>query len=171
MPKFLDVALGMIYIYLLLSLVVTACGELVAALFRTRARMLEKGIERLLRDPKLVEEVYRHPLIESLGQDPLFGRWGTGRRPSYIPAKTFALTLLDIVQPATSAGRGNPHALRAAIDKASPPLQRVLAILLDQAAEDAQRFRESLEQWFDNVMDRVSGWYKRRSQTMVFALG
>jgi hypothetical protein len=28
-----------------------------------------------------------------------------------------------------------------------------------------------LERWFEGAMDRVSGWYKRRSQKIIFALG
>jgi hypothetical protein len=40
-------------------------------------------------------------------------------------------------------------------------LKRTLVLLLDQAGDDVRRARESLEKWFDNVMERTSGWYKR----------
>ena len=31
--------------------------------------------------------------------------------------------------------------------------------------------RRSLEAWFDDGMDRVSGWYKRKTQFVLFAIG
>jgi hypothetical protein len=37
-----------------------------------------------------------------------------------------------------------------------------LSPLLDDAAGDVERFRENIETWFNDGMDRVSGWYKRR---------
>jgi hypothetical protein len=40
----------------------------------------------------------------------------------------------------------------------------VLVALIDEARNDVNRFRRSVETWFDLTMDRVSGWYKRQSQ-------
>jgi hypothetical protein len=165
----IDTILGMVYVYLLLSLVVTAASEVVAAVLRTRSRMLETGVLRLLRDPALVQRFYDHPLIESLGQDRLFSRVATGR-PSYIPAKTFALVLLDLVDPAAPSKPWDVERVRALAGKVGDPrLQRTLAILTEQAS-DATALREAIEEWFDNTMDRVSGWYKRRTQLLVVAL-
>ena len=31
-------------------------------------------------------------------------------------------------------------------------------------------FRQSVEGWFDDAMDRVSGWYRRRVQVMLWVL-
>jgi hypothetical protein len=39
------------------------------------------------------------------------------------------------------------------------------------ADRDATEFRAGVERWFDRGMERVSGWYKRRSQIIVFAVG
>ena len=33
------------------------------------------------------------------------------------------------------------------------------------------RVRLSIEAWFNSTMDRVSGWYKRRTQIILFAVG
>jgi hypothetical protein len=43
-------------------------------------------------------------------------------------------------------------------------IRRPLLAFLDQAGGDVARFRTSVETWFDLTMDRVSGWYKRRTQ-------
>ena len=44
----LDVAIGLVFVYLVLSLAVTAANELFAAAFKRRARMLRAGINHLL---------------------------------------------------------------------------------------------------------------------------
>ncbi|MEK6336666.1 MAG: hypothetical protein AABM67_17200 [Acidobacteriota bacterium] len=86
----LDVVIGVVVVYLQLSLVCTAVHELVALLLKKRAKELEKGILGLLTKPELVEKFYEHPLIKGLRPD--------GRMPSYIPSRTFSLALMDIVR-------------------------------------------------------------------------
>jgi hypothetical protein len=41
---------------------------------------------------------------------------------------------------------------------------------LDDAQGDVARFRASVERSFDEVMDRASGWYKRRVQLILFVI-
>ena len=48
--EFLDVAIGLVFVYLVLSLAVTAANELFAAAFRRRALTLRAGINHLLDD-------------------------------------------------------------------------------------------------------------------------
>src|SRR5688500_18773034 len=106
---------------------------------------------RLLQDPKLVTEFYAHPLVKLLGQYKRFGRVATDRRPSYVPAKLFALTLLDLVYPASAASPRDLQGLRQAIANAPSQLQQMLAILLDQSARDADKSRESMEQFRESM--------------------
>jgi len=106
----LDTAIGLIFVYLVISLIVSAANELLAAVFRLRAQNLFLGIRELLQDPSatgLVSRFYEHPLIEALAaQD---------KKPSYIPSRTFALTLLDIVSPVAPAGNRTLDDLKAGL--------------------------------------------------------
>ena len=47
----LDVAIGLIFVYLLLGLMCTTVNEWLAQLFKTRAATLKEGIRRLLNAP------------------------------------------------------------------------------------------------------------------------
>src|ERR1700674_1442859 len=47
----LDVAIGLIFVYLLLGLICTTVNEWLAQLFKTRAATLREGIRRLLHAP------------------------------------------------------------------------------------------------------------------------
>lgn len=149
----------------------------------------------------LTRQLLGHPLLDSLfaGQyDPtqLRSSWfapGKGvqhmrlthRRnlPSYIPATQFAVALLDWVargpvgsgDDATAAVHPGPLSVAALRQSAlcleSPSLQRAVLSALDHSAGDLARARQNVEQWFNGTMDRTSGWYKRRTQAVLFLLG
>ena len=162
----LDVAIGIIFIYLLVSLVISAINELVAAMLKSRATNLSQGIQALLQDPSQagwVARLYQHPLIQSLSPP--------NSKPSYIPSRTFALALLDLVAPATTDGSRTLADLKAGMVNLPEPLQKTLTNLLDEAQHDVERLKTQIEIWFNNGMDRASGWYKRKTQWFQFFLG
>jgi hypothetical protein len=162
----LDVAIGIIFIYLLVSLVVSAINELIAGLLKSRAKNLSKGIQALLQDRSQsgwVARLYEHPLIESLS--------APNSKPSYIPSRTFALVLLDLIAPATTDGTRTLADLKTGMANLPAPLQRTLTTLLEESQHDVERLKTQIEIWFNNGMDRASGWYKRKTQWIQFFLG
>jgi hypothetical protein len=162
----LDVAVAIVFIYLLVSLVVSAMNELIAALLKSRAKNLVKGIQALLQDPSQtgwVARLYEHPLIESLSPP--------NSKPSYIPSRTFALALLDLIAPATTDGSRTLADLKTGMANLPESLQRTLTTLLEESQHDVERLKTQIEIWFNNGMDRASGWYKRKTQWIQFFLG
>ena len=89
----LEVAIGMIFMWLVLSIATMSIQEWVASYLKWRAKDLETAVQRLLGDKAWAEQLYKHPLIAGLSKK-------IGTKPSYIPANKFALALLDIVQTA-----------------------------------------------------------------------
>ena len=43
--------------------------------------------------------------------------------------------------------------------------------MLDEANGDLEKFKAKVETHFNEVMDRVGGWYKRRAQAAMFIIG
>jgi hypothetical protein len=275
----LSVALGLIFVWLVLSLAVMNIQEWIAAKLQWRSKMLETTIRNLLADPGLTDQFYNHPLIRSL-----FSGNDGSTKPSYIPASQFTLTLFDIVATAgTEAsllqqqlyklrlevsllGRNQRKAaqrrlnlilaltrralvsdpgqtavvnatldsirseinrfgvdypkLKASVDGSllsvkvqkeqidsiinalpksevtpesandkvrmgvaamsvtHPRLKQILSALITGADESPWQgensfvhSRENVEKWFDNSMDRLNGWYKRRAQILAFTIG
>ena len=86
---------------LMLSLICSALNELIEGAVKNRARDLERGIRTLFADPNatvLVQQLYNHPLVSSLFR----GRYDQNKKrnlPAYIPARTFALALMDVLNP------------------------------------------------------------------------
>jgi hypothetical protein len=197
----LEVAIGMAFLFLSVSLICTAVKEWLEGIFKWRAMDLERALRTLLADADGVttRQVLQHPLLDSLfagSYDPaqLRSSWltpGKGslhmrlsqRRnlPSYIPAGQFAVALLDCVArgPATAEAHATLHpgplsveALReSALALASPQLQRAVLAALDHSGGDLATARLNIERWFNGTMDRASGWYKRRTQALLFLLG
>jgi hypothetical protein len=50
-------------------------------------------------------------------------------------------------------------------------MRSVILTALDDTQRDVDAVRKNLENWFDGTMDRVSGWYRRRTQTVLFLIG
>src|SRR4051812_28075934 len=96
----LDVAIGLGFVFLLLSLMVTAVSEMLAAALKWRATHLWMGLEQLLQSADFRNQLYGHPLIRGLTRmAPGAGDWKGGRNgPSYIPSRTFALALIDTIR-------------------------------------------------------------------------
>jgi hypothetical protein len=163
----LDAAIGMVFIYLLASLVVSAANELIASMLKLRAKNLFSGVKELLQEgdkSTLTSMLYQHPLISGLSKK--------GGKPSYIPSRTFVLALLDVIAPIDKDTPRTMDQLQSAINNLPEPLKKALTTLFDEAGHDIEQFKSQLEIWFNSTMERVSGWYKRRTQwiQLVFAI-
>jgi hypothetical protein len=169
--EMLDIAIGMIFTYLLLSLICSAINELIERQMKNRAADLERGIRELLDDKDgtgLVTQLYQHGMINGLFKgDYDAAAKDKSNLPSYIPSRNFALAILGIVAPGSPA-----ITLRDSIGTISnAKVKNALTAMLNVVGEDVDKLRASIENWFNSTMDRVSGWYKRRSQLIVFCLG
>ena len=145
----LEIGIGLMLVYLLLSLVCTSVNELISQMFTLRGRMLRRALETMFE--KRVDNFYQHALVKPLQRNGV-------DRPSYIPARVFARVVLD------------PQS-RDTIVEPNSDIDRVIQLSLVNARADYDKQVEELEIWYNDVMDRVSGWYKRRTQTILFVLG
>jgi len=63
----LEVAIGMIFVYLFISLICSAINEGIASLINKRGKNLFEGVKNLLNDPTftgLAQQLYTHGLVE-----------------------------------------------------------------------------------------------------------
>ena len=132
LQEIIEVVIGLIFAWLLLSIAVLQIQEVVARLTSKRSNDLYNAIGNMLNDPNVLEEFYKHPLVESLKTPPSGVRdWFKKifskkvppfQNPSYIPAEIFAKVLFDIT---TKAGTKDSsilvtfHALREVVEKLS----------------------------------------------------
>ena len=160
----LNLAIGITFVYLLFSFVVSALNEFWLTYLDKRADFLKQGLEQLLQDPEKVRQVLEHGLVDALSRS-------TNGTPSYIGAEPFTAAVLDVVKAA------DPNTVRKISDfqtgiAALPDskLKQSLTAILDSAENDLARFKKGIGSWYDRSMDRVSGWYKRYAQKWLLGL-
>jgi hypothetical protein len=93
-----EIVIGLAFVYLSFSMLVTLLNEYVTALLRLRGKTLSQAIIKML-GSVMGEEFYKHHLIESISRN--------GRKPSYIEAGTFAKVVIDMIF--RKAGDGMEH--------------------------------------------------------------
>lgn len=229
----LDVAIGIAFVYLFLSLVCSVVNEAIASFLTLRSKNLVVGIKSLFSDSELrkgtsfVEAIYQHGLIRGLFQDPPLTTdpaakqkapnpqppndqgqqnapnqnlqpasapkdaeqnsrndavaamlkeaeksFGKVSLPSYIPSRAFSSALVGVLLPSTTGEPQGLTELRAAIAQLpSSPTKDALLSLVASTGKDIEEFQQKVEKWYDDGMDRVAGWYKRRTQKFLIVIG
>jgi len=72
----IEVAVGLIFVYSLLSIIATTLNTIIAYLFKTRARHLKQGLDAILSDPEVKDLFLHHPLINLVDSRPKgWSRW------------------------------------------------------------------------------------------------
>jgi hypothetical protein len=163
----LDVLIGLITVYLSFGMACTVIVEAVASWLSVRSKNLEAALNELFagelkEGKKFVDAFYEHPLVQALSK-------GIKGRPSYIPPET----VVQVVESLVMTANGAVTTLDEAVDKlpGAPHTNRIKGILetfVAQTSNDATAFRSAVEKHFDAVMDRASGWVKRRQQKVAF---
>ncbi len=184
MTQLMTIAGGVISVYILLALITSHVCEWISAFTNQRGHLLERAIVVLLggirRDAargdatkELVDRLYDHPLMGNLGAN--------NRLPSYIPARTFSLSLIAALREYTVAmpQGGTPVAPAPMPPAFSAPdvllddlkarvtglpdgkLKSTLITVLQGSKNDYDSALSAIDTWFDAQMDRVAGAYKR----------
>lgn len=168
--QILTVVIGIIFVLLLLSLLATSIMELLSSLMSLRGRNLTKALRNMLassdRNETLVDEFQRNSLYRHLTQQ--YGRRTQGvAAPSYMSAETFQSILMDVILKGENISELE-NRLEQLPDE---DLKNVLKQLLRESGGQLDLFRLEIQNWYNNVMDRASGWYKRYTQKILLFMG
>ncbi len=161
----IDIAIGLMLMYLVLSLLCTMINEYISTVLKWRAKDLQKSLTNLLDNDALRQQFYKHGLIDGAQ-----GASG-GQHSSYFDGKTVALALigaLDTSKPIPAIGD-----IQGAVAKlpADSNIKSVLQATLAEANGDLDKLRTSIAGWYDNAMDRLSGAYKRKLKLVALIVG
>ena len=227
----LDVVIGLVFIFLLYSLLASIIQEMIANFFGLRARNLKQGIVRMLEDEPsstrkniisdifsdikqsilrifsnnetgLLKRFYSQPSIKYLASGKFFSK------PSYISEANFSKAIMDILKEesegetdlkkientlGTTVSNSNllelikvkikedvedpkkVEGIKVILNDSnslmSENTRKHIRSLLNDAQNDLVKFKVNLENWFNDTMERTTGWYKRTNQLMLFIIG
>ncbi len=166
MPS-LEVVIGLLLIILFYSLLATILMELISNFFALRGKQLERTLKMILSSDDKREEVLEAFRKNAIYQQ-LSGRYlGKNSPPSYLKAGSFRSILFTVLQK-----RETGESLEEKIESLPDDnLREALSQILEQANFDFGRFSAGVESWYEDIMDRASGWYKRNVQKYLLGLG
>lgn len=164
----LNMVIGFAAVFAAFSLVASWIQELFAGILSLRSKNLIKGIESMMDDPANAAVVAT--LKNQLMQQPSIAATvnSAGRNPSYLSAHQFSLAINGVLnagqQIATTANQAVGQVIAGINALPQSRLKSALSHIADQAAGEYGAFIAGVEQWYDEEMDRVSGWYHRNAQ-------
>ncbi len=168
MLAMLQVVIGLVFVMLLFSLLASTLLEFIAGFLSLRGKQLVEAIQSMV-GSQVGQQFIQHPFFRqlSIGSREKAKVGQTEETlPSYINAGTFSSILLDLLQIDTT------EQLEERINvMPEGSLKTLVRFLYRQAGGDALVFKQKVEGWFNEVMDRASGTYKRSSQRWLFCIG
>lgn len=160
----IEVATGVIFIYIVLSLICSGISDVISLIFAWRPKYLRAYVERLLgadtssEQKDIADRFYDHPLMAAAT-----GTRAYGRRvyPERLPPNLFASILLDTTGQKSELERA-PGLHEVIGSVSSPQLRRTLRLLYDEAAGDAERFRAALADLLAYGQQMLDQQYRQR---------
>lgn len=187
----LEVTIGLVMMWLVLSVVTMEIQNWLGQILNTRAKHLEQSLLDMFKGEQgLVELFYNHPAIKELGKK---DKKGNFKKPSYIPNEVFARVAMELlINASKQSASAAPEAISFSV--MSDGVQQVKALnpelkdLMDHlfpgmgqtdaiafGIEDIQvklkEYQENVETWFDHNMDKASGWYRENALALAFTIG
>lgn len=177
--EMLDAFIGLVGIYLTLSLLVTAIGEGISQAAGMRGRNLRQVFTGLIGKARTTA-FYTHPRIRQLMQfdtpgnvlRKLWLRLGFGL-PSYIPADIATDVLLEqqLGAPLSQLSQ-SPLEIQTRLEQLPASATRSsLLHFWQQAHADPQQFQLLVQDWFNDRCDRAVGWFKRKLGILQLVIG
>jgi hypothetical protein len=169
--EFLDLVIGLIFIYLIYSIACSTIWEIVISFSQLRGKMLFRWIYNSFgnREGDLGKLIANHPMIKGLTRK-------TNRLPSYISSGLFTDVLLDIINSKSGEKSGlsfDISLIKKSIEKSTllnKDLQRVFLQYFSEADGRLNIAKEKIAGWFDEAQQRLMGSYRKRLQMWIFAI-
>jgi hypothetical protein len=165
----LDVLVGLVFDFLVVSLVASALTEALASLLKLRSSALLTGVKALLNDPDgvgIAKDLYNHALINPRDTGTGANTDAMQSTPAYIDPTQFANAMIELTG---LLGKTQAEMTQAISNsQLSPQTKQLLSGMVGRAQTDVAALRSELASWFDSAMDRVSGAYKRMTQLIGF---
>jgi hypothetical protein len=190
----LNIIISLTLIYALLSILVSILLEWWNHYKKARARQLKDAIGQLLKDPLNLDYgdlFYSHFMVNGLTSGD-----AKPRPPQYISSKMFSEVLIDIIarqyllrQEIKLVDKDNANGKQYELVEAPPcdtvlekfeaalklmnasPFRDVLLSFWEKSEGQYDKLKTLIEHWYDNYMDRVSGWYKTKQKTKFVFFG
>jgi len=184
----LEIAIGLVVTWLIISMATSQIQEVIMEMLNWRATFLEQRLQEMFKDRTMVEQFYKHPLIEALATKTI---WKKKRNPTNIPNSIFAKAAVDIFLNAGKAANDIPAETMSLsamnlsmqesfkyIDNKNKAFARTLKYLTPKMDEETAKvedklaqYRGNVEAWFDTTMAQATILYRKYASTIAWTIG
>lgn len=166
-----DVVVGLIFVYTLYSLLTTTIVEIFAINLQFRARNLSMAIRRMLNDENqeiFAARFFKQPIIKFMAS-----RWlRLFNKPSFIQSRNFSRALIQLLKDESQSTEGQIEKIKGTLNNyKDTETGKLLLSLLEEAEYELDNFKLLLEQWFDDMMEQATSWYKKYMMLATFIGG
>lgn len=172
----LDTFVGLITVYLILSLVVTALGEAVTGLLNLKGKVFKRSIVILL-GKEDADRFFKHKSIACLSEPSRWPKWlrstESSRLPSYVPDTLIAEVIVDLCVNGDDSKKQfiTPNSVDRAVRELSTDYARTIRELWQRSLCDVEQFKVLIADWFNLTGDRSVGWFRRKLGSWLFLIG
>ena len=165
----IQVIISIVVVYLIFSVIVYVVVEWIATALQLRGRNLQQAIFNLFEDAQKTDFgklIYKHPQVNTLTRN-------DKKLPSYIPANNVSAALIDLVGAKTETVQKSETAFASyltGLRQLNEGQLKTLLATITQTAQDLPTFTAAFEKWYNDYMDRVTGWYKKKIRWVVLAV-
>ncbi|ASS49006.1 MAG: hypothetical protein A3D31_05270 [Candidatus Fluviicola riflensis] len=175
------ILISLVFIYAVLSILVSIIVEWLNYLTKERAKHLKNSIYNLLGDKadvEMGEKFYNHIMINGLQSL-------RNRLPAYISSGMFSEAFIDII-----AQQSQKDKAAKGVDENQKPVKQMmvrfeegvaamepgefkelLQSFIDKSGQDYAQLKAQLENWYNDYMERVSGGYKLNQRKKLLYVG
>jgi hypothetical protein len=176
--EFLDLVIGLIFIYLIFSIASSTLWELFVNFTNLRGKMLRNWIFDNFSNfnyaddqQKEHNEILEHPIIKSLSKE-------RKSYPVYISSKLFSDVLIDLLlkKELESNSSGKMVDIKMVEKRIKdivilvPVLRSIFLQYLGEKSRSLEKLKEKIERWYDETQEALIGSYKKNLQRWIFAI-
>ena len=176
-----DLAVGVVFVFLLVSLICTQVGDKISTWLRWRSKDLESGIRKFILNGKESDAFFDNALLRSLvPQNTVITRWlmttpfkgliYQKEIPTKLVAKSFVQILFSAVVPDASGATDLKALIEAIKGIKNESLRNKLLPLVTQADEKIDTARKNIENWYDLTMEKTTEIYKLNMWGLAFVI-
>lgn len=155
----LDVAVGVLLLFLVLSLICTPINEAISRCLGLREELLWRGLCSLFQNsPKaavLARKILDHDMVDAISPP--------GTSPNFIPPEVFSLAVVDILDLNHQAGDTvavRLESARSAFGKGYENVFDTLKPMANASGSSLDLFRRKVEDWFNSTMRQAQNQYR-----------
>lgn len=160
----LDTLIALVFVYFLLSTLVSCTIEYYAQQTKRRAIALKDALNKILNDHinlNFASLLYAHPLVKEF-------REKENKLPSYLDGNTFAKALIDIIAKQSPETQDLLKDFKSGVNALKDGDVKTLLNAFGMSAGSIDELEKQIQAWYDGYMDRVTGWYKKGMRMPLF---